>query len=80
MLHPFSEDTENLTVSQLHDKISELTQKYFATGNPQLQQQISTFIEFYKQEALMKEAKERLEQENNQDKGNLDLDNLIKVS
>ena len=79
MLHPFSEDTSKLSVSEIHNKIAELTQKYFRTSNPQLQEQIHTFIEFYKQEALIKEAKEKLEQEN-QENNNLDLDKLIKVS
>ncbi len=76
MIHPFSEDTSDLTVAQLHEKISELTGKYFRTSNPQLQEQIQTFIDFYKQEALIKEQKQQLEQQN----GDLDLDNLINVS
>jgi|TARA_A200000159_G_scaffold50685_1_gene46844 hypothetical protein len=80
MFHPFSEDTSALTVAQLHDKISELTHKYFSTSNPQVQEQISTFIDFYRQEALVKEAKEKLEQEKNQQNGDLGLDKLIKVS
>lgn len=80
MFHPFSEDTSALTVAQLHDKISELTHKYFSTSNPQVQEQISTFINFYRQEALVKEAKEKLEQEKNQQNGDLGLDKLIKVS
>ena len=80
MFHPFSEDTSELTVAQLHDKISELTHKYFSTSNPQVQEQISTFIDFYRQEALVKEAKEKLEQEKNQQNGDLDLDKLINIS
>jgi len=80
MFHPFSEDTSALTVAQLHDKISELTHKYFSTSNPQVQEQISTFIDFYRQEALVKEAKEKLEKEKNQQNGDLGLDKLIKVS
>ena len=80
MFHPFSEDTSALTVAQLHDKISELTHKYFSTSNPQVQEQISTFINFYRQEALVKEAKEKLEQEKNQQNGDVGLDKLIKVS
>jgi hypothetical protein len=79
MLHPFSEDTKNLTVQQCYDKIAELTNKYFSTQNPQLREQISTFIEYYKQEAITKEAQLRIEQQN-QDNGNLDLDSLINIS
>ena len=76
---PFAENTDDMTVSQLYDKVAELTKKYFQTQNPQLREQISTFIEFYKQEAIQKEAKIRIEQESQQN-GNLDLDSLINVS
>jgi hypothetical protein len=79
-MHPFAEDTKDMTVSQLYDKVAELTGKYFATQNPQLQEQISTFIEYYKQEALVKEAKNRLQDKENQQNGNLDLDKLINIS
>tara|TARA_B100000927_G_C16227513_1_gene374026 strand:+ start:217 stop:450 length:234 start_codon:yes stop_codon:yes gene_type:complete len=77
MLHPFSEDTSDLSVSQIHEKISELTKKYFQAQNPEVKNQISTFIEYYKQEARIKEEKNR--QETNQN-GDLDLDNLINIS
>lgn len=76
---PFAEPTEEMTVTQLYDKVAELTKKYFQTQNPQLREQISTFIEYYKQEAIIKEAKLRTEQENQQN-GDLDLDSLINVS
>jgi len=76
MLHPFSEDTTNLTVSQLQEKISDLTKKYFQATNPQVREQISTFIEYYKHEARIKEEKNRLETQEN---GDLDLDNLINI-
>ena len=79
-MHPFAEDTSDMTVSQLYDKVTELTSKYFATNNPQVQQQITTFIEYYKQEALIKEAKEKLDQEKNRKDGDLDLDKLINIS
>ena len=77
---PFAENTDDLTVSQLYEKVAELTTKYFQTRNPQLQDQISTFIDYYKQEIVIKEAKIRKEQEENQQNGDLDLDSLIKVS
>lgn len=76
---PFGENTEDMTVSQLYDKVAELTQKYFQTQNPQLRDQISTFIDYYKQEVIIKEAKIRTEQENQQN-GDLDLDSLINIS
>ena len=79
-MHPFAEDTSDMTVSQLYDKITELTSKCFATNNPQVQQQITTFIEYYKQEALIKEAKIRTQDAENQQNGDLDLDKLINIS
>ena len=80
MLHPFQEDTSEMTVTQIYDKVAELTKKYFQSNNPQVKEQIGTFIEYYKQEALVKEAKEKLEQEKNQQNGDLDLDKLINIS
>ena len=80
MLHPFQEDTSEMTVAQLYDKVADLTMKYFQANNPQVKEQISTFIEYYKQEALIKEAKEKLEREKNQQNGDLDLDKLINIS
>jgi|TARA_B100001063_G_C16564528_1_gene452713 dissimilatory sulfite reductase (desulfoviridin) alpha/beta subunit len=80
MFHPFQEDTSEMTVAQIYDKVAELTKKYFQSNNPQIKEQIGTFIEYYKQEALVKEAKEKLEQEKNQQNGDLDLDKLINIS
>ena len=77
MLHPFSEDTKDFSVSELQEKLSDLSKKYFQTHKPQVKEQIGTFIEFYKQEILIKEQKLRQEEQKN---GDLDLDNLIKVS
>ena len=31
MIHPFSEDTADLSVNELHDKVAELSKKYFQT-------------------------------------------------
>ena len=80
MLHPFQEDTSRMTVAEIYDKVAELTKKYFSTNNPQVKEQISTFLEYYKQEALIKEAKEKLDQEKNRKDGDLDLDKLINIS
>ena len=72
----FSEDTADMTVSDMHEKLADLSKKYFQTQNPQVREQIQTFIEFYKQEVRIKEEKQKQEEQN----GDLDLDNLIKVS
>ena len=76
MIHPFSEDTANMTVSDMHEKLADLSKKYFQTQNPQVREQIQTFIEFYKQEVRIKEEKQKQEEQN----GDLDLDNLINIS
>ena len=71
MLHPFSEDTSNLSINQLYEKINDLTKKYFLTNNTEVKQQIQTFIDYYKQEIKVKEAAERKKAEEN---GEIDLD------
>jgi len=77
MFHPFTEDLSNLTITQIEDKITDLSKKYFVSQNPQVQEQIATFIEIYKQELQMKMAQEQLRQQQN---GNNDLDSLINIS
>ena len=87
-MHPFAEDTSNMSVQQLYDRVAELTNKYFATQNPQVRDQISTFIELYRQEAMMKEARNQVEEQRvkellrqqNQDNDENSLDNLINIS
>jgi|TARA_B100001027_G_C16051213_1_gene234323 hypothetical protein len=76
MLHPFSEDTSNLSINQLYEKINDLTKKYFLTNNTEVKQQIQTFIDYYKQEIKVKEAAERKKAEEN---GEIDLDKLINI-
>lgn len=78
MIHPFSGDLSELTITQIEDKITDLSKKYFATHNPQVQEQIATFIEIYKQELHMKIAQEQLRQQ--EQNGNNDLDSLINIS
>jgi len=77
MIHPLSDDPSVLTIPELHNKIQDLSAKYFKTNNPQVQDQIATFLEIYKQEVTIKEAKQQQELQKN---GNLELDKLIKVS
>tara|TARA_B100001057_G_scaffold480843_1_gene554155 strand:- start:4699 stop:4938 length:240 start_codon:yes stop_codon:yes gene_type:complete len=78
MFHPFTEDTKDMTLNEIYDKISDLTKKYFQAHNPEVKQQIQTFLDFYKQEARIKEEKIKLE-EQDQENGNIDLDKLINV-
>jgi uncharacterized lipoprotein YddW (UPF0748 family) len=78
MIHPYSGDPSALTVPQIEEKLSELTRKYYQTHNPQLQEQISTFIEIYRQELVMKIAQEQQRQQ--EQDGENGLDNLINIS
>ena len=79
MLHPFSEDSKNLTVPQMHEKIQDLTKKYCQTNNPQVKQQIQTFIDYYRTEVAVKEAQESKELAEKQQNGEIDLDKLINI-
>ncbi len=63
----------------MHDKIADLTKKYFQTQNPQVKQQIQTFIDYYKSEVAVAEAKESKELAEKQQNGEIDLDKLINI-
>lgn len=74
-IHPMHKMNEELTVPQLEEKIHDLTKKYWMTANPQVKEQISTFIEIYKSELESHLAKQKSVQD--QDLG---LDNLININ
>ena len=76
-MHPLITNLSNIKDSELDTKINDLTRKYFATSNFELQQQIIMVLETYKEELG---NRKRLEYENmmkSRDKG---LDKLINVS
>ncbi len=75
-MHPLIHNLESLKDSELENKISELTRKYFVSHNPQLQQQVIMVLESYKEELAkrQREAYEKMMQTRNKD-----LDKLIKV-
>ena len=79
MFNPLVDSFEELTDLEIDQKISELSRKYYQTHNPQVQMQIATLLDMYKQEMLSRRARQRIEQQN-QDNGENDLDSLIKVS
>jgi hypothetical protein len=76
MFHPFQPELEDLTIPQVEEKILDLTKKYHSTANPQVKDQIATFLEIYRTELQVKLAKQKLDQDND----NKDLDNLINIS
>ena len=78
MFNPLVDNFDNLSDSEIENKVSELSRKYFISRNPQVQQQISVILDMYKQEMQSRIAKARLkEQEQNGENG---LDNLININ
>lgn len=73
---PFSK-IYGLTDAELESRISELTQKYWKTNNPGLQQQISMQLEAHNIERRDRDAKKWQESQENDENG---LDSLINVS
>jgi len=78
MFNPLVDDFSELTDTEIENKIIELGKKYWQARNPQLQAQIATILEMYKEEARSRRAK-AYQKQNNQDLDN-GLDNLINVS
>lgn len=77
MFNPLVDNFNDLSDSEIESKISELGRKYFQTHNPQVQQQIATILEMYKEEARARRAKQYLKSQTDDDKG---LDSLINIS
>ena len=77
MIHPLAEDFSNLKDIEIENKLQDLSKKYWQTANPSVKEQISIFIGLYKTELSYRRAKLVEQQYQKRDK---DLDNLIKVS
>lgn len=77
MINPFMEDLSKLSETDLDQKISELTKKYYQIarlGNNNLLTQVQNFITIYRDELQSRAMKRKLS-DNNDD----DLDQLINV-
>lgn len=77
MFNPLVDDFSQLSDAEIEQKITELGRKYWQARNPQLQTQIATILDMYKQEASSRRATEKLRQQEN---GDNDLDSLINIS
>lgn len=81
MFNPLITNLSSLTENQLEQKINELQRKYFQTYNMDLQIQIATSLDMYREELFNRRVltaqkqREQLAQE-----GKNDLDNLINVN
>jgi tartrate dehydratase alpha subunit/fumarate hydratase class I-like protein len=76
-MHPLAGDFSNLKDNEIHDKITDLTNKYFMTHNPGVQSQISSLLEAYKEESSRRQRLTMEKMMANRDKG---LDKLINIS
>jgi hypothetical protein len=76
MFNPLVDNFNDLTDSEIENKISELSRKFFMTRNPEVQNQLAVILDMFKQEMSSRIAKKKLEDQNNQN----GLDSLIKVS
>jgi hypothetical protein len=77
MIHPLAEDFSNLKDLEIESKIQELSRKYWMTTNPNIQTQISLFLDLYRSELANRRARVWQEQAG---KRNEDLDKLINVN
>jgi hypothetical protein len=78
MFHPLVDTLSTISDAEVEAKIFELQKKYFSTSNPDLQLQIQSILEMYREELkarLAKQKQQQLDQDND-----LGLDNLINVS
>jgi len=77
MIYPADLKLQDMTTTEIENKIKQLNSMYFVTGNIDVQQQIILLLDTYKielEERARREAKKRSENDNN------DLDSLINVS
>lgn len=77
MIHPLAEDLSKLKDSEIESKIQDLSRKYWQSRNPNVQQQISLFLDTYNDELKARRIKNLEQLAQNRDK---DLDKLIKVN
>ena len=77
MFNPLVDNFADLTDTEVEQKIIELGRKYWMTRNPDVQAQIATILDMYKQEAQTRRAKSYQKIQENDDS---DLDSLINIS
>ena len=78
-LNPFVDNLQDISTTELSEKIANLSKKYFMTNNPEVQNQIRSVLDMYKAEAISRQAKETFDQ-NKSENGENSLDNLINIS
>lgn len=76
MFNPLVDSFDKLTDTEVDNKVGELTRKYYLSRNPQVQMQIATILDMYREEARARRARAMSQQKDD----NNDLDSLINVS
>jgi len=75
MFNPLADSFEDLTDSQIQEKVQDLTRRYYQTSNPGLQNQIAVMLDMFRQEQTL-----RMYRQKQQDDDDPDLDNLININ
>jgi len=75
MFNPLADNFEDLTDSQIQEKVQDLTKRYYQTRNPGLQNQIAVMLDMFRQEQTT-----RMYRQKQQDDNDPDLDNLININ
>jgi hypothetical protein len=76
-MHPLAGSFENLKDSEIEEKITDLTKKYFMTSNFEVQMQISSLLENYKEEIG---KRRQLQLQRLMQKSEKSIDNLVKIN
>jgi hypothetical protein len=74
-MHPLVNELSGLKDQEIHNKINDLTKKYFMTRNPDIQRQIANILDELRIE--LSDRNRRIIEEQMKDKN---LDSLIKLS
>jgi hypothetical protein len=74
-MHPLAEDYSKLKDAEIEARISDLGKKYWQSNNPGVQNQISMFLDLYREELRSRQAK-MWQQTQNSSSG---LDKLINI-
>ena len=77
-MHPFMDNLDDFTDSQLEEKITKLNRVYFVTENNDVRQQIILSLDTLKLELEARRARQR--QQMLDDSNDNRLDNLINIS
>jgi hypothetical protein len=57
-MHPLAEDYSKLKDAEIEARISDLGKKYWQSANPGVQNQISMFLDLYREELRSRQAKQ----------------------